>query len=93
MMFDGVPDSIDLKKVYQYLKSMDGVVQVDDLHVWAMSTTDIALMAHLVIPTYRFDDNFIRTIQESLLTEFNVTHATIQITQHSTGPQCIELLS
>ena len=93
MMFDGVPDSIELKKVHQYLKNLDGVVQVDDLHVWAMSTSDIALMAHLVMPTYRFDDIFIGTIQERLLAEFNVTHATIQITQHSTGPQCIELPS
>ncbi len=93
MMFDGVPESIDLKKVYQYLKDLDGVVQVDDLHVWAMSTSDIALMAHLVIPTHSLEDDFIVAIQEKLLREFNISHVTIQITKQSINPQCVELLA
>lgn len=89
MIFDGVPDSIDLNKVHQYLKDLDGVVQVDDLHVWAMSTSDIALMAHLVMPTYRQDDGFISATQESLLRQFNISHATIQITNNSGALQCV----
>jgi len=91
MMVDGVPESIDLKGVYQYLKDLDGVVQVDDLHVWAMSTSDIALMAHLVMPSYSSDDDFIGAIRERLLSEFNISHVTIQITKHSSKPQCVEL--
>ena len=93
MMFDGVPESIDLKKVYQYLKDLEGVVQVDDLHVWAMSTSDIALMAHLVIPTGNSDDGFIGAIRERMLSEFNISHATVQITKHSISPQCVEFPS
>ena len=93
IMFDGVPESIDLKKVYQYLKNLDGVVQVDDLHVWAMSTSDIALMAHLLMPVYRPDDDFIRAIRARLLSEFNISHVTIQITKHSISPQCVDLPS
>jgi len=91
MMFDGVPDSIDLKKVHQYLIGLEGVVRVDDLHVWAMSTSDIALMAHLVIPTYNSDDNFIGAIRERLLSDFNISHVTIQITRHISSQECVEI--
>ena len=90
MMFDGVPDSIELSKVYNYLKSIKGVSQVQDLHVWAMSTSHIALMAHLVMPAYSSSDDFIGAIRERLLSEFNITHATIQITRHSSSQHCVE---
>jgi len=67
------------------------VVRVDDLHVWAMSTSDIALMAHLVIPTYNSDDNFIGAIRERLLSDFNISHVTIQITRHISSQECVEI--
>src|SRR5512135_209070 len=49
-MFDGVPDSIDLGAVRALLLSRPGVSDVHDLHVWAMSSSEIALSAHLVMP-------------------------------------------
>lgn len=91
MMFDGVPEGIDLIKVHQYLMGLNGVALVDDLHVWAMSTSDIALTAHLVMPAYNSDDNFIGVIRERLLGDFNISHVTIQITKHSSSPQCVDL--
>lgn len=90
MMFDGVPDSVDLKKVHQYLKDLDGVEMVDDLHVWAMSTSDVALTAHLVMPAYKQDDGFILAIQEGLFSQFKISHVTIQITNNSGTLQCLK---
>jgi len=52
LLFDGVPDGIDTEAIHQTLLELPGVVGVHDLHVWAMSTSDNALTAHLVI-----DDN------------------------------------
>jgi cobalt-zinc-cadmium efflux system protein len=88
MMFDGVPDSIDLAKVYDYLKSIQGVAQVRDLHVWAMSTSNIALTAHLIIPSAEHNDALIDEIQDALLDQFQISHATIQITKSPMGASC-----
>ena len=65
-------------------------MQGDDLYVCAMSTSDIALMAHLIMSTYRPYDNLIGAIRERLLSEFNISHTTIQITRHSGSQQCVE---
>jgi cobalt-zinc-cadmium efflux system protein len=48
LLFDGVPDSIDPQAVHDCLAGLPGVSQVNDLHIWAMSTQRIALTAHLV---------------------------------------------
>ena len=46
---DGVPKEMDLEKIKQELMKAKGVVDVHHVHVWALSTTENALTAHLVI--------------------------------------------
>jgi len=46
---DGVPKEMDLDKIKQELMKCKGVVDVHHIHVWALSTTENALTAHLVI--------------------------------------------
>ena len=46
-----VPEGIDPDKVHAYLSAAEGVSEVHDLHIWAMSTTETALTVHLVVPT------------------------------------------
>jgi len=46
---DGVPKEMDLEKIKQELMKSKGVVDVHHIHVWALSTTENALTAHLVI--------------------------------------------
>lgn len=88
MMFDGVPDSIELPKIYAYLKSIEGIAKVHDLHVWAMSTSDIALTVQLIIPNWQQNDVFICQIQDALLEQFHISHATIQITRAPISTSC-----
>jgi len=75
---DGVPDRIDLAEVETWLRSQEGVVDVHDLHVWPLSTTSVALTAHLLVPA-RADDRFLHRVSEGLEHEFHIAHATIQI--------------
>ncbi len=79
LLFDGVPDSIDLGAVQTFLRAQPGVEDVHDLHVWAMSTSDIALTAHLVIPAGHPGDNFLTTLATALHDRFEITHPTIQV--------------
>jgi cobalt-zinc-cadmium efflux system protein len=80
---DAVPAEIDLVQVRQYLINLPDVVAVHDLHIWAMSTTEIALTAHLVMPNQIGSDTFRRHVCEHLQSTFGIEHSTIQIEQNA----------
>lgn len=52
LSLDAVPANIDPAAVRRYLEGLPGVARIHDLHIWAMSTTEIALTAHLVVPGF-----------------------------------------
>lgn len=85
LALDAVPDRIDHHGVEAYLRSLPGVEGVHDLHIWAMSTTETALTAHLVRPGARLDDAFLSEIEETLAHRFEIAHATIQIEEDGNG--------
>lgn len=78
LALDGVPKGIELAGVRDYLGGLEGVTEVHDLHIWAMSTHETALTAHLVRPG-GYDDLFLHGICEELSHRFNIQHATLQI--------------
>jgi len=79
LLFDGVPDSVDLAAVRALLQALPGVARVHDLHVWAMGTTEIAMTAHLVMPEGRADDAFLQHATEQLHDRFAIEHVTLQV--------------
>jgi cobalt-zinc-cadmium efflux system protein len=83
LSLDAVPASIDPKKVKAFLQSWPEVVEVHDLHIWPLSTTEPALTAHLVMPKHDCDDAEILRISQALTTEFGITHSTVQIERGS----------
>ena len=93
LAFDGVPDSIDLAAVDVWLRTRPGVTDVHDLHVWAMSTTDIALTAHLVMPAGHPGDVFFNEVAEQLHHQFEITHPTLQIELSIQDHGCITPLA
>ena len=78
LALDGVPRGVELAGVRDYLGRLDGVIEVHDLHVWAMSTHETALTVHLVRPG-GFDDAFLHGVCAELSHRFNIHHATLQI--------------
>jgi len=88
LSMDAVPKGIDLKEVGNYLKGISGVKEVHDLHIWAMSTTEIALTAHLVIPDETKDDYFLKKICGELHSRFGIEHSTIQIEKSAQSANC-----
>ena len=79
LLFDGVPESVDLAALDQWLLSLEGVEAVHDLHVWAISTYDNALTAHLVIPAGHPGDAFYKEVAKGLHDRFGISHPTLQI--------------
>ena len=79
LALDAVPPSIDPAAVYDLLARLDGVVEVHDLHIWGMSTTDVALTAHLVRPCAGGEDAVIAAACGQLRAAFGIAHATLQL--------------
>jgi cobalt-zinc-cadmium efflux system protein len=78
LAMDAVPGQIDPVAVRTYLEAVQGVVDVHDLHIWAMSTTETALTAHLVADRATFDDELTSSIAHDLSEHFGIVHPTIQ---------------
>ncbi len=73
------PRHVSTKKVRAFFSALPGVKEVHDLHIWAMSTTKIALTVHLLMPKAHPGDAFIKEITHQLEHDFQIHHATIQI--------------
>jgi len=83
LAMDAVPESVDLVEVRKYLAELPDVTAVHDLHIWAMSTREVALTAHLVMPAAAAGDAFLYTVCEHLQRTFGIAHSTIQIEQNA----------
>ncbi len=83
LVTDAVPEHVDLAAVKSYLAELPDVAAVHDLHIWAMSTTEIALTAHLVMPNQFGNDLFLHGVCEHLQNAFAINHSTIQIEQNA----------
>ncbi len=79
MSLSAVPPGIDPTAVRGYLEKCTGVVQVHDLHIWPMSTTEVALTCHMVIPAGRPGDAYLMEIAHHLKEDFGIHHATMQV--------------
>jgi cobalt-zinc-cadmium efflux system protein len=79
LMFDGVPEHIDLAAVRHALESLPGVDRVHDLHVWATGTSDVVMTAHLVMPAGHPDDAFLEAATHLLRDRFMIGHVTLQV--------------
>ena len=78
LALDAVPVHVDIDAVRHYLESLPGVDSVHDLHVWPLSTTAIALTAHLLKPSPDGDDELLSDITCELTGRFGIKHVTIQ---------------
>lgn len=91
LALDAVPEAIEPLAVQTYLSELLGVAQVHDLHIWGMSTTEIALTAHLVIPEGHPGDAFLAKVTHDLHDRFGIEHATLQIETGSSGNLCSQI--
>jgi cobalt-zinc-cadmium efflux system protein len=79
MSLMGVPSGIDVDEVQAELAALDGVATVHDLHVWPLSTTEIALTAHLVVPGDGSTDALLQSARTMLHDRFGIEHCTLQV--------------
>lgn len=88
LMLDAVPEGIDPEGVRGYLGTLPGVVEVHDLHIWAMSTTETALTAHLVMAGDVREPTFVTSACRELHDRFEIDHSTLQIDPEDAAARC-----
>jgi cobalt-zinc-cadmium efflux system protein len=88
LSLDGVPSSVDSSAVMSYLADQRGVTDVHDLHIWALSTTSVALTAHLVVPDRGAEDALLTSLTPDLKRRFQIQHATLQIERDRCAHGC-----
>ncbi len=89
LSLDGVPSDIDLDDVLTDLRSVTGVQNVHHVHVWAMSTSENALTAHLVLAPDLTDEQVsaLKHDARHRLEHRNISHATLE-TETVTKEDC-----
>ena len=88
LAMDGVPATINPTAVRDYLLSVDGVHEIHDLHIWAMSTTENALTVHIVKVDPSLDDSLLTLLNQELEQRFGIHHSTIQLEQGEGNFDC-----
>lgn len=88
LALSAVPRHVDMDEVRAYLAAQPGVQEVHDLHIWAISTTQTALTAHVVVPGGAPDDAVVDAWVAGLRERFAIHHATLQVERGSTDHAC-----
>ena len=86
---DAVPKGIDMAGIRHYLSGLDNVSRIHDLHVWPLSTTEVALTVHLVVTDDSIDNHFLIDLQQHLQERFGIEHATIQVEKEDDKTICM----
>ncbi len=88
LILDGIPHYIDHLGVKNYLQTIPGVTALHDFHIWGLSTREVALTAHLVMPQHPLTDADHKRINHDLHEKFNVSHITLQVEAGSDDAPC-----
>ena len=81
---DAAPRYVDLLQVEQALASLPGVLELEELHVWGLSTSRTALTAHVVVDPQRLASQALSrdqllTLARSRLAELGIRKSTLQL--------------
>jgi cobalt-zinc-cadmium efflux system protein len=80
ILLEGTPRNLQLGQVREAMQSVNGVIDVHDLHVWSLGSQSHALASHVTIPEMHMSEcgAILAGINSTLRDRFKITHTTIQ---------------
>ncbi len=78
VLMEGVPAAVDLERIGQTLAQVAGVASVHDLHVWSITSGQVALSAHLEIDDLAAWPRILADAREVMRGDFGIDHVTLQ---------------
>jgi cobalt-zinc-cadmium efflux system protein len=79
ILLEGTPSHINAAAVEQAIRTVTGVREVHDLHIWTITSNRYAVTAHVVVDDASHSYRVLRELRSLLADNFNLTHSTIQI--------------
>ena len=88
VLMEGTPEGVEFAEVEEAMLAMPGVKGVHDLHIWSISSSDLALSAHVVVADAALSElgTVMTGLKDMLAREFGVGHVTIELEDE--GGQC-----
>lgn len=80
VLLEGTPRGVDIVRVEQSIRGLEGVAGVHDLHVWSIASGSRALSAHVLLDDRRLSEATVvlRALRAGLERQFGIAHATVQ---------------
>ncbi len=78
VLLELAPPAIDLEKVEEEIRSVEGVVDVHDLHIWSITPGNVLLTAHVVVSDVSACNDVLRSVK-NIADSYGINHTTIQI--------------
>lgn len=88
-LMDERPQHLNVKDIEDSLKTIEGVSEVHDVHVWSHGIGKVFMTAHLVVPSRPFHQTLCEA-QDLVAKKFQIRHSTIQIEQSDLHDDCRE---
>lgn len=85
LIMEGVPECIRADEVANQISTAPGVIQVHDLHIWGVCSSNIVLSAHVVVSPGSDHQRTLNEIRERLRSIFGIEHTTIQLENEYCG--------
>ena len=80
VLLESVPAHVNVERVLERIRHVDGVNGVHDLHVWTLGTGNYALSAHILLPDRSISDatQILQCVDRAMRDEFAISHVTVQ---------------
>lgn len=79
VLLEGTPAHIDVAAVEAAMRTVNGVRDIHDLHIWTITSNRYAVTAHVIIAESENSYRILRELRELLASRFSLTHSTLQI--------------
>ncbi len=79
VLLEGTPHDVNLAALRESIRTVEGVADVHDLHVWSLTSGMNAMSVHAVLADNGRHDEVLAAVQQRITSEFKIAHATVQV--------------
>jgi cobalt-zinc-cadmium efflux system protein len=91
VLLEGTPHGMDLEKVIEKVRSVSGVLDIHDFHVWTVGPGVIACSLHIVVAeqSVREGQQVLKSVKHELVHHFRINHTTVQVEVEGCEPDAM----
>lgn len=78
MSIDAVPEGIDQEDILEAMEKEAGEGRIHHVHIWPISTTETALIAHIVVDDLMESEEMVSRVKSALAAK-GISHSTIEV--------------